>query len=127
MTCFVVEVKKMRAEISVPDQYCIAPETVWSLSYDLFFVLSSTALHARDLDPSRKTQRKISFKMSVLRRSETVRSTSYDDFSVHLMRHRPASQQQGQVICFVVAEGLPRNIKREAREEREAVLGSLLG
>ena len=65
--------------------------------------------------------------MSVLRRSGMVRGTSYDDFSVHLMRHGPASQQQGQVICFVVAEGLPRNIKREAREEREAVLGSLLG
>ena len=117
MTCFVFEVKKMRAEISVPDQYCIAPETVWSLSYDLFFVWSSTALHARDLDPSRKTQRKISFKMSVLRPSKTVWGSSY-------VR---ASQQQGQVICFVVAEGLPRNIKREAREEREAVLGSLLG
>ena len=94
---------------------------------NLFFVWSLTALHARDLDPSRKTQRKISFKMSVLRRSETVRSTSYDDFSVHLMRHRPASQQQGQVICFVGAEGLPRHIKREAREERAAVVGSLLG
>ena len=62
MTCFVVEVKKMRAEISVPDQYCIAPETVWSLSYDLFFVLSSTALHARDLDPSRKRSAKFPLK-----------------------------------------------------------------
>ena len=35
MTCFVFEVKKMRAEISVPDHYCIASETVWSSSYDL--------------------------------------------------------------------------------------------
>ena len=72
MTCFVFEVKKMRAEISVPDHYCIASETVWSLSYDLFFVLSLTALHVRDLDPSRKTERKMSFKMSVLTPSETV-------------------------------------------------------
>ena len=76
MTYFVFEVKKMRAEISVADHYCIASETVWSLSYDLFFVLPSTALHARDLDPSRKTQRKISFKMSVLRPSETVWGSS---------------------------------------------------
>ena len=72
MTCFLFEVKKMRAEISVPDHYCIASETVWSLSYDLFFVLSLTPLHARESDPSRKTQRKISFKMSVLRPSETA-------------------------------------------------------
>ena len=40
MTCFVFDVKKMRAEISVPDHYCIASETVWSSSYDLFCVLS---------------------------------------------------------------------------------------
>ena len=75
----------MRAEISVPDHYCIASETVWSLSYNLFFVLSLTAFHAKDLDPFRKTQRKISFKMSVLRHSETVLGTSYDGFSVYIL------------------------------------------
>ena len=49
MTCFVFEVKKMRAEISVPDHYCIAPETVWSSSYDLFCVLSLIAKEPRSL------------------------------------------------------------------------------
>ena len=38
MACFVFEVKKMRAEISVSDHYCIASEMVWSSSYDLFCV-----------------------------------------------------------------------------------------
>ena len=78
MTCFVFEVKKMRAEISAPDHYCIASETVWGWSYDLFCVLSLTAFHARDPDPSRKTQRKTSLKMSVLRPCETVCGPSYE-------------------------------------------------
>ena len=85
MTCFVFEVKKMRAEISVPDHYCIASETVWSLSYDLFFVLSLTPLHARNPDPSRKTQHKVSYKMSVLRFSETAWRLSYEGLSVHTL------------------------------------------
>ena len=85
MICFVFAVKKMRAEISIPDHSCIASETVWSLSYDLFFVLSLIALHARALDPSRKTQPKISFKMSVLRHSETVWGSSYEGFPVYIL------------------------------------------
>ena len=38
MTCFVFEVKKMRAEISDPDLCLKVSETVWSSSYDLFCV-----------------------------------------------------------------------------------------
>ena len=42
MTCFVFEAKRMRAEISVPDHYGIASETVWSSSNDLFSVYVRT-------------------------------------------------------------------------------------
>ena len=73
MTCFVFEVKKMRAEISVPDHYFIASETVWSFSYD---VMTSFVFDVK------KMRAAISVPDHYCIASETVWSSSYDLFCV---------------------------------------------
>ena len=70
MTCFVFEVKKMRAEISVPDHYFVASETVWSSNYELFCVCGL------------KKCAEISDSDHYCIASETVWRSSYDLFCV---------------------------------------------
>ena len=83
-------------------------------------MFSSELITLRDLDLSRKTPRKISFKMSVLRPSETVWGPSYEGFSVNtlfLISHyhiiMPISWWSYREDCFeVILNGFWRSSGR---------------
>ena len=93
MTCFVFEVKKMRAEISDPEPYSTASEMVWSSSYDLFCV--------RGL---KKMRAEIPFKMSAGLPSETAWSSSYDLFCVFILPWPPSHRKPDLASCVITQE-----------------------
>ena len=62
-------------------------------------MFSSELITLADPDRSRKTPRKISFKMSVLRPSETVWGSSYEGFSVDTLFLTSTLRHHNQNIC----------------------------
>ena len=62
-------------------------------------MFSSELITLADPDPSRKTPRKISLKMSVLRPSETVWCSRYEDFSDYTLFLTSSLWHHNQNIC----------------------------